>query len=338
MRELDEVIRVRARRRRLILACLVAAVRTLPAQQEVPPDKARLADAVRADLSRLSDLERAYLAVNKRFTVDIKALQFKPASGAAIAVSYASARTFSASASDIRLAPFLCFVILSSAGAGSPAEKPFCTDSRYGTAASALARDAAAPEPSAAPAPRLPSNPSPAVEVTPVTVGGAERTAAKPAELATGPATITATAFEERLRAAASAKRDSIIVIVQFAVKDARYDPSRGVLEVAVERVPMPLAPSQAADTGSARPALACFTRPAFVCGISGLTYIARDLLRVPRSRAPDPEVLRSGLTLQARFAIGRRDDTPGPALTLLALVLRAKGEVVSSWEAAGMH
>jgi hypothetical protein len=47
---------------------------------------------------------------------------------------------------------------------------------------------------------------------------------------------------------------------------------------------------------------------------------------------------LRSGLTLQARFAIGRRDDTPGPALTLLALLLQSKGEVVSRWEAAVIH
>jgi hypothetical protein len=149
---------------------------------------------------------------------------------------------------------------------------------------------------------------------------------------------LTASEFAERLRAAAGERGDSVIVIVQFAVKDARYDPSRGVLEVAVERVPMPLAGPQPPDTGSMRPALACFTRPAFVCGESGLTYIARDLLRVPRSRAPDPELLRSGLTLQARFAIGRRDDTPGPALTLLALLLQSKGEVVSRWEAAVIH
>ena len=149
------------------------------------------------------------------------------------------------------------------------------------------------------------------------------------------PPVLTPTEFAARLRAATGAKGDSVIVIVQFAVKDARYDPSRGVLEIAVERVPMPLAQRQPADTGTARLALECFTRPAFVCGQAGLTYIARDLLRVPRSSAPDPELLRSGLTLQARFAIGRRDDSRGPSLTLLALVLHAKGAVVSRWESA---
>src|ERR1019366_7755393 len=156
-----------------------------------------------------------------------------------------------------RLAPFLCFVIVSSAGAASPAEKPFCTDSRYGTAASALARDGAAPEPSVATVPRPPVTPSATVGMTPVTMGGTERAAAKSTEPPAGPVSITATEFAERLRNAANAKRDSVIVIVQFAVKDARYDPSRGVLEIAVERVPMPLAGPQPPDTGSMRPALA---------------------------------------------------------------------------------
>ncbi len=54
----------------------------------------------------------------------------------------------------------------------------------------------------------------------------------------------------------------------------------------------------------------------------------------MPRPNAPDPEVLRSGLTLRARFAIGHRDDTVGPTVTLLALVLQAKGAVVSRWDA----
>ena len=327
----------RARVRCLVLACVVAAGRVLPAQ-EFPADKSRIAEAVRADLSKLSDLERSYFAANKRYTVDIKALHFVPVSGATIAVSYASTRTFSASASHVRLAPFLCFVIVSSVGAGSPAENPFCTDSRYVTAAAVLARAGEEPEPPGAPASRGVATPPATVSATPVIVGGTEPSAAKPTGPSAGPVTLTASEFAERLRAVAGAKGDSVIVIVQFAVKDARYDPSRGVLEVAVERVPMPLAGPQPPDTGSMRPALACFTRPAFVCGVSGLTYIARDLLRVPRSRAPVPELLRSGLTLQARFAIGRRDDTPGPALTLLALLLQSKGEVVSRWEAAVIH
>jgi hypothetical protein len=322
---------MRVRVWRSIVGCAVIAMRTLPAQQDMPADKAHLAAVVRADLSQLTDLERAYFAANKRYTVDIKSLHFAPKSGAVIAVSYASQRTFSASASDARLAPFLCFVIVSSADATSPAEKPFCTDSRYGTAAAALARAGSETD---APPPRAPGAKSPSEGVMPVTVSATDRAAVTPTEPVAQPITLTSAEFADLLKNAAAGRVDSVTVIVQFAVKDARYDPSRGVLEVAVERIPLPLVKSQAADTDATRPAIACFTRPAFVCGASGLSYIARDLLHVPASRAPAPAALRSELTLQARFAVGRRDRTAGPALTLLALVLQAKGATVATWEA----
>jgi hypothetical protein len=307
----------------LTLAFLLVVVRALAAQQELPPDKAPLADAVRSDLSKLADLERSYFAANKRFTVDLNALTFVPVSGARIGVSYASARTFSASASHVRLAPYLCFIIVSSPTADSPAEKPFCTDSRLGTAASALAGDAtesasAANAAGGASAPSAPSAP--------------KRRAARPA----APSTLSPAQFAERLRAAAASPRDSAIVVVQFTVQDARYDPSRSVLELSLERVPLPAAMAQGGSPSSVQLALACFTRPAFLCGTDGLTYIARDIWHVPPARAPDPETLRSGLTVLARFAVGRRDDARGPALTLLALVLQARGEVLSRWEPAG--
>jgi hypothetical protein len=327
---LDEVTGVRTRGRHVLAIGIVVAAHVLHAQQEIPPDKVNLANAVRADLSRLSDLERSYFATNGEYTVDVKQLHFVATSGAAIAVSYASARTFSASASDIRLAPFLCFVIASSAGAGSPAEKPFCTDSRYGTAASALAR-AADEGADSAPAARPPASPSANARVSRPARSG--RPAAKPTAATPGPPILTPREFAERLRNAVTSTRDSVVVIVQFAVKGARYDPSRGLLEVAVERVPMPAVERPASDSCAPRPALACFTRPVFVCGTSGLSYIARDILRVPQARAPSPETLQSGLILEASFAIGRRDDTPGPALTLLALRLEANGEVLTRWE-----
>ena len=100
-------------------------------------------------------------------------------------------------------------------------------------------------------------------------------------------------------------------------MKDARYDPSRGVLEVSVDRVPLPLAGSLTPEDGPQRLALACFTRPAFVCGLSGLTYIARDLLHVPVSRAPDPAALRSGLTASGALCdrSSRRLPRTGPHL-----------------------
>jgi len=316
---------------RLAFATCFAAVQLLGAQEEVPADRVKIAGAVRADLAKLSELERAQFAANKRYTTDIKSLNFTPESGATIAISYASARTFSASASHPRLAPFLCFVILSAVESNSPADKPFCTDARYRTAATALARMGSeldstrvAPLRSTAPAPAAPIASPATPSVTPVTT-----------DFAAESRTITPAQFAESIRAATGAKGDSVIVVVQFAVKDARYDPSRGVLEVAVEQVPLPLA---GREMGAARPSLSCFTRPAFVCGETNLTYIARDLLHVPRSNAPDPETLRSGLTLRARFVAGRRDDTPGPTLTLLALSLQAKGVVVSQWEATVKH
>jgi hypothetical protein len=116
--------------------------------------------------------------------------------------------------------------------------------------------------------------------------------------------------------------------VVQYAVNDARYDPAREVLEVAVERVPLPM---MGAD--STRPAIACVTQPAFACGAAGLVYVARNLLRVPPSQVPSPAVLSSGLVLQARFLVSQR--TGGPAVTLLALVLQAQGEVIARWEPA---
>jgi hypothetical protein len=317
--------------RRAIFASVFAAAATLGAQQEVPRDRARLADGVLADLSTLSSLERAYFASNGRYSDDLKALHFTARSGAVISVSYASARTFSASASHVRLAPFLCFVIVSAVDADSPADKPFCTDSRYGTAATALAHAGTDSAPSIA----VPDSAALRVHVTgtpPRHTAREPRNNSTPSVDSTRPrATITPLEFAARLRAAVRQITDSIVVVVQFAVKDARYDPDRGILEVAVERTPLPL--MSGAD--SARPALASFTDPAFVCGAAGLSYIARDLLRVPRANAPDPQVLRSGLVLQARFAVGRRDDTPRPSLTLLALVLQANGAALTHWEPA---
>jgi hypothetical protein len=313
----------------LALACVFAATGALPAQQAVPTPRAALADTVLADLSKLADLERSYFAGNQRYTDDITSLHFVPVSRAVIAVSYASARTFSASASHIRLAPFLCFVIVSEGDAATSAAKPFCTDSRYGTAAAALAHGGADSESVYRPPAPDTARPKPRAAVTPITRRRASRISTPSVDSSHARAAISPSEFAERLRAATQSRMDSVVVLVQYAVKDARYDPSRGILEIAIERIPLPIS----ADSGAARPAFACYTQPAFVCGASGLTYIARDLLRVPVSAAPSAELLKSGLTLQARFAIGRRSDTPLPSLTLLALLLQAKGEVIARWQ-----
>src|SRR6185312_5821995 len=122
----------------LVIAAVAVCTHALGAQSPAT-GHANLGDSVLADLARLSDLERAYFAANGQYTSDLNALNFKPVTSAVIAVSYASARTFSASASHARLAPFLCFVIASATDGPEP-ERPFCTNSRYGTAAAALAR------------------------------------------------------------------------------------------------------------------------------------------------------------------------------------------------------
>jgi hypothetical protein len=325
--------RVRENNMRLAaLACVFVAAGALGAQRPAPTPRAVLADTVIADLSKLADLERSYFAANLRYTDDIASLHFMPASGAIIAVSYASARTFSASASHARLAPFLCFVIVSDSDAASPTVKPFCTDSRYGTAATALAHGGADAEPVDPPLAPDTTRLKRRAAVTPITRRKPGRISTPSVDSSRARAAISTAQFAERLRAATRGKTDSAIVLVQFAVKDARYDPSRGIVEVAVEQIPLPLTP----DSGSTRPAVTCFTSPAFVCGAAGLTYIARGLLRVPQAAESSADLLKSALTLQARFAIGRRHDTPGPSLTLLALLLQSNGKVVARWEPSG--
>ncbi|HXD21719.1 MAG TPA: hypothetical protein VN613_00065 [Gemmatimonadaceae bacterium] len=309
----------------LVIAAVAVCTHALGAQSPAT-GHANLGDSVLADLARLSDLERAYFAANGQYTSDLNALNFKPVTSAVIAVSYASARTFSASASHARLAPFLCFVIASATDGPEP-ERPFCTNSRYGTAAAALARaGTAADSVDSVPPREMPE----ATAAPPHERNVAKKNVTPSVESPVARRPISPREFGARLRAAARTPADSAPFDVQFAVKDARYDPDRGVLEVAVERIPFVVS---AAD--SVRPAIACYTQPAFACGASGLSYVARGLFRVPRRQAPSPEVLSGGLTMRARFVINRRSDASGTAVTLLALVLQANGEAIAHWERA---
>jgi hypothetical protein len=315
--------------RRGALICSLGALRAASAQQ-IPPEKIQIADAVRADLSALTDLERVYFGAHKRFTDDIKSLNFMPKSGASISVTYASARTFSASALHVRLTPFVCFSIVATPDAASPADKPFCTDSRYGTAASALAHggartDSSAPEVPQTEIPKL-STPS----VMAITPSAAERPTA---------AHLTVEQFAERLRGAAAVpSRDTTLVMVQFAVKDARYDPSRGVLEIVLDTVALPMAARQAGDLRPPVPAIACAARPAFVCGQRGLIYIARSLWKLPPAKAPSEAALRSGLTLQASFELRPGTASSNSTLALMALILQSNGQTVSRWDSPDAH
>jgi len=153
--------------RALAVLGLAVAVPALRAQ-DLSGERAQKAEAVKADLLRLSDLERTYYAQNKAFTVDIKVLGFNATSGAQVTMSYASARAWAANATHPQLEPFACFVIVSSPTGGSDAEKPFCQDMRRGTAASTLAKagPAEVPTTKAAPPAQKPAEPTPAPSVS----------------------------------------------------------------------------------------------------------------------------------------------------------------------------
>ena len=92
----------------LLLFGVALAPRPAPAQSRARIIAEKF-DSVKADLSKLGELEKTYYRRNRAFTVDTAALHFKPTSGAQISISYASARAWAASATHPTLAPFVCF-------------------------------------------------------------------------------------------------------------------------------------------------------------------------------------------------------------------------------------
>ncbi len=134
-------------------ACAVLSLGFSAALAAQGGDKAKVVEAVKADLARLSDLERAWYEKSRSFTTDLRALGFTPTSGASISMSYASARSWAANAAHPTLTPTTCFIVVSQPGAPSAADKalPFCsetTDNRQAAAApAAKAPTPAAPRP-----------------------------------------------------------------------------------------------------------------------------------------------------------------------------------------------
>ncbi len=103
-------------------------------------EKARVADAVKRDLSRLAALQRVHFSRAKSFASDPKDLSFTPNSGAEISIAFASANAWAANASHASLSPVKCFVIISANDAvDAPTSQPFCTDAEPGTAAGRVA-------------------------------------------------------------------------------------------------------------------------------------------------------------------------------------------------------
>jgi hypothetical protein len=129
----------------LSLVAAVLALHTAEAQTRARV-LAEKFDSVKADLSKLGELEKEYYQRNQAFTVDTAALQFKPTSGAQVSISYASTRAWAASATHPMLEPFVCFAMVTSPKADSWPEQPFCRDSRRGRAASAIVKAGAATE------------------------------------------------------------------------------------------------------------------------------------------------------------------------------------------------
>lgn len=103
-------------------------------------EKARVAEAVKRDLTRLAALQRTYLGRAKTFATDPKDLNYTPASGAEVSIAFASANAWAANASHPALSPVKCFVIISASDAvDAPTSQPFCTDAEPGTAAGRVA-------------------------------------------------------------------------------------------------------------------------------------------------------------------------------------------------------
>ena len=127
--------------------------------------------------------------------------------------------------------------------------------------------------------------------------------------------------------------RNTRTFVVSIPVKDVKYDADREVVEFAVDPMTLPTTRSFTAADG-ARLSVACYTRPYFWCSPdSGMSYDGTDLWRVPRATARSADVLRSPLTLVARFVVGRRDDARSPAISLVSMELQAKGAALSRWD-----
>ena len=380
-------------------------------------DKARVGEAVKADLARLADLERSWFEKNRIFTTDLRALGFNPTSGANVTMSYASARSWAANATHPTLTPTTCFIVVSQPGAPSASDKaqPFCSEAADSRQAAAPAVQAPAAKPApvtskpatvaakptvpvpqaaapksqpqvvvnrrpgrrvmpTAPVPtytELPARaPSSAVSLANTRAAGGtadagvteavtpaqfterlsafvasalEMTNAKMPDVARDPYENTAE-YQARVaqafgvfqrREAEFYAKNTRTFVVSIPVKDVKYDADRELVEFAADAIVLPTTRSFSTVDG-ARLSVACYTRPVFWCSPdSGMQYDGTDLWRVPRATARSADVLRSPLTLMARFVVGRRDDARSPAVSLVSMELQAKGAALSRWEAS---
>lgn len=391
------------------LAILALAPLVLSAQRPaLSGEKARVAEAVRQDLSRLTRLQKTHHDRTKMYAADPRELNFAASSGAEINIAFASMNAWAANATHAVLSPVKCFVIVSAADAADAATaQPFCTEAEPGTAAGRVATSsAAAPTPppakAAAPAapaatparqspvttPNRPSQPAAtaAASARTVTPGGgpagqvpgaarlstreviagasvSERAESVSAQQFAGVlADFAASAlavlnaprpevvrdpyestqeFEARRATAAAeyARREADFFrantrtySVQMTVRNVKYDPDREVMEFLVDPVRLPVMGSNAGSQLS----LTCYTRPVFWCSPdNGMVYDAGDLWQVPRATARQHDVLRTPMTLTARYTVGRLEGERALAVSLVDMELHARGQLVRRWPAA---
>ncbi len=457
---------------RLSLSLAALALLSVPVAAQRPAltgEKAQVAEAVKADLTRLSELQTAHHNRTRVYAADARDLGFTPSSGATINIAYASMNAWAANASHPVLSPVACFIIISSAEPTGPAAQPFCQEGRPGAESSgaqqptqqptqqpraqtapsasqptpqtssqtpprtgAQAQTGAAATPSTPSVTTTPSQPvrtqaaiarteqeartvlrpetgmTPAQPAQPLRTPAAAQQAAGPqrqtpqqgaaplseisasaragtrdidpagmniaaqtenvtpqqfsqklGEFAQGAATMYAelqarnesivrdpyestAEFEARRAAAFEAtqrrereffQQNSKTYVVAMPVREVRYDPDREVFEFTVDGVGLPITRGGSGDANG-RLSFTCYTRPVFWCSSeAGMTYEAGDMWKIPRNTARQFDILRTPLTLNARFAVGRRSDAPVLAISLLAMDLQARGQSVSRWD-----
>lgn len=121
-------------RRLLPTAALVLLASPVLAQRPtLTGEKATVAEAVKADLARLAELQNRHHERTRVYAADARDLNFASSSGAQVSIAYASMNAWAANATHPVLSPVACFIIISSAEPTGPAAAPFCREGRPGT-------------------------------------------------------------------------------------------------------------------------------------------------------------------------------------------------------------
>ncbi len=270
----------------LVTAALIAAAPTPAVAQRtaLAGEKARVAESVKRDLTRLAGLQRTYRGRTRTFAADPKDLNFTPQSGAEVTIAFASANAWAANASHDALAPVKCFVIVSASDApDAPTSQPFCTDAEPGTAAARVAQANAAGDPAPTKTPATEPAPTKAPTVAP------SRAATPPAAT---PATSPATTASRVPAGATPGSRPSAPSAAPAATPATT--PARGTSSARTPATEAPAPPARAAAAAGREAAVRMITRDAGEASVASvvepvtttefatiLSGLARDAVRV---------------------------------------------------------